>query len=305
MRPSDFAELRAFAAVLRHGGFTRAAGHLGCSPSALSQTVRALEERLGTRLLNRTTRSVAPTEAGQRLAERLLPVLDDLDAVAAQAGPEGAPTGRLRINASTIAARHVLAPLVGPFLRLHPQVTLDIAVEDALVDIVAQGFDAGIRLGEALEADMIAVRLGPDLQMAVVASPDYLARHGTPSHPRDLSRHATLSLTYADGRPYRWEFGAEGAELRIPVQGLLVCNEPSVRLAAARDGLGIAYAFEVEARDLLATGELVRVLADWTPPFPGCHLYHPSRRHVPPPLRAFIDFAKAASGRRAPLPGAG
>lgn len=299
MRPSDYAELRAFAAVVRHGNFTRAAAHLGQSPSAVSQTVRALEARLSLRLLNRTTRSVAPTEAGRRLVERLLPVLDDLDAVADLAGPEGAPAGRLRINSSSFAARHVLAPVLARFLQLHPQVSLELCVEDALVDIVAQGFDAGVRLGEALEADMIAVRLGPDLRMAVVGSPAYLAEHGTPEHPRDLGRHVTLGLTYADGRPYRWEFQGSGGEFRVPVHSPLVCNEPPVRLAAARDGLGLAYVFEPEARDLLATGALVRVLADWTPPFPGCYLYHPSRRHVPPALRAFIDTARAALADRA------
>ena len=298
MRPSDYAELRAFAAVLRHGGFTRAARHLGLSPSAVSQSVRNLEERLGTRLLHRTTRSVAPTEAGTRLGQRLLPLLDDLDAVPATAArPEGAPAGHLRLNASRFAARHVLAPLVAPFLRLHPGITLEIVVEDALVDIVAQGFDAGIRLGESLEADMIAVPLRPTLRMAVVGSPGYLAAQGTPEHPRDLARHAAIGLTYADGSPYRWELERGDDALVLPVQGPFVCNDPPVRLAAARDGLGLTMCFEDEAAGMLASGQLVRVLADWTPPFPGCFLYHPSRRHTPAPLRAFIDFATARRQR--------
>jgi len=298
MRPSDYAELRAFAAVLRHGSFTSAARHLGQTPSAVSQAVRALEERLGTRLLHRTTRSVAPTEAGTRLSQRLLPVLDDLDAVAATAAtPEGTPTGRLRLNASRFAARHVLAPLVAPFLRLHPGIALEIVVEDALVDIVAQGFDAGVRLGEVLEADMIAVPLHPTLRMAVVGAPGYLATQGTPAHPRDLARHACIGLTYADGSPYRWELERPDEALLLPVAGPFVCNEPGVRLAAARDGLGLTMCFEDEAADLLASGALVRVLADWTPPFPGCFLYHPSRRQTPAPLRAFIDFAQARRQR--------
>lgn len=298
MRASEYAELRAFAAVVRHGTFTRAAGHLGVSPSALSQTVRALEARLGARLLNRTTRSVAPTEAGARLAARLLPLLDDLDAVAAAgAAPEGAPAGPLRLNASRYAALHVLAPILAPFLALPPQVTVELVVEEALVDIVARGFDAGIRLGEALEGDMIAVPLGPPMRMAVVASPDYLAHHGTPRHPRDLAQHACLGLTWSDGSPYRWELEQEGTELRVPVRGSLVCNEPPVRLAAAADGLGVTFCFEGEAAQLLAQGSLVRVLDDWTPPFPGCFLYQPSRRHVSPALRAFIDFAKDATRR--------
>ncbi|HVG47631.1 MAG TPA: LysR family transcriptional regulator [Rubellimicrobium sp.] len=294
MRPSDYAELRAFAAVLRHGNFTRAARHLDLSPSAVSQTVRALEERLGTRLLHRTTRSVAPTEAGSRLAERLLPLLDDLATMASAAAlPEGAPAGRLRLNSNRFAARHILAPLIAPFLRAHPQVTLELVVEDAFVDIVAEGFDAGIRLGEALEADMIAMPLGPDLRMAVVAAPAYRAARGTPEHPRDLARHACLGLTYSDGSPYRWEFEKGTTELRVAVESPFVSSDPPVRLAAARDGLGLTYCFEEEATELLASGALVRVLADWTPPFPGCYLYHPSRRQVPAPLRAFIDFAKA------------
>ncbi len=294
--------LRACAAVLRHGTFTSAARHLGLSPSAVSQTVRALEERLGTRLLHRTTRSVAPTEAGTRLAERLLPLLDGLDEMAGTAAlPEGAPAGRLRLNSNRLAARHILTPLVTPFLRCHPQVTLELVVEDAFVDIVAEGFDAGVRLGEALEADMIAVPLGPDLRMAVVASPAYLAARGTPEHPRDLARHTCIGLTYSDGSPYRWEFEKGATALRIPVESPFISCDPPVRLAAVKDGLGLTYCFEEEAAEHLATGALVRVLADWTPPFPGCYLYHPSRRQTPAPLRAFIDFAKA---RRRRLPSA-
>jgi DNA-binding transcriptional LysR family regulator len=296
MRPSDYAELRAFAAVVRHGTFTRAAAHLGLSPSALSQTVRNLEERLSTRLLNRTTRSVAPTEAGQRLAERLLPVLDDLDAVMSAAAPDGAPSGRLRINAHRFAALHIVAPLVGAFLARFPKVALDLVVEDALVDIVAQGYDAGIRLGERLEKDMIAVPLGGDLSSAVVASPGYLAAHGVPRHPRDLARHLCIGMRWpSTGGPYRWEFERGREELRIPVAGPFVCDEPEVRLRAAADGLGLAYVFEHEAAPFLASGQLLRVLEDWTPPFPGCFLYYPSRRHMAPALRAFIDFAKAAA----------
>ena len=294
MRPSDFAELRAFAAVVRHGTFTRAASHLGQSPSALSQTVRNLEERLGLRLLNRTTRSVAPTEAGARLAERLLPVLDDLDAVAVAAiEHDGVPSGRLRINASH-AALPILSALVAPFLRQFPKVTLDLVAEDALVDIVAAGFDAGVRLGERLERDMVAVRLGGELRMAVVGAPSYVEAHGVPVHPRDLVHHSCLMMRWpTDGSPYRWEFEKDGEEIRMPVEGPLVCNEPLVQLRAALDGLGLAYVFEHQAARHLGSGELVRALEDWTPPFPGCFLYYPSRRHMAVPLRAFVDFAKA------------
>jgi DNA-binding transcriptional LysR family regulator len=294
MRPSDYAELRAFAAVLRHGTFTRAARHLGVSPSALSQTVRHLEERVGRRLLHRTTRSVAPTEAGRALGDRLLPVLDDLEAAAATlATPADAPAGRLRLNLSRVALP-LLTPLIAPFLRAHPGVTLDLVVEDALVDIVARGFDAGVRLGERLEGDMVAVPLGPPLRMAVVAAPAYLAAHAPPLHPRDLARYPCAGMRWpTDGSPYRWEFEKDGEEILVAVNGPLICDEPGPRLRFAQDGLGLAYVFEPEATPHLATGHLVRLLADWTPPFPGLHLYTPSRRHMPPPLRAFIDFARA------------
>jgi DNA-binding transcriptional LysR family regulator len=257
--------------------------------------VRALEARLEVRLLNRTTRSVSPTEAGARLAARLLPLLDDLEAAAAAAEPDGAPSGRLRINASRMAGLHVVAPLVAPFLARHPKVSLDLVLDDALVDIVSDGFDAGVRLGERLEGDMIAVRLGGELRMAVVGSPAYLAARGAPEHPRDLAGHACLGARWpTDGSPYRWELERGGEEVRVPVAGPLVCDEPAVRLRAAADGLGLAYVFEAEAASWLASGRLVRVLEPWTPPFPGCFLYYPGRRHLSPALRAFIDFAKAA-----------
>lgn len=302
MRPSEFGELRAFAAVVRHGAFTRAAAHLGVSPSALSQTVRALEERLGARLLHRTTRSVAPTEAGARLAERLLPVLDDLDAAASLGAAAGAPAGTLRINATT-AARPVLARVVAPFLRRHPAIVLELTVEDRFVDIVAEGCDAGVRLAEHLHRDMVGVAFGGDLRMAVVASPAYLAARGTPLHPRDLARHACLGLRRAtDGSPYRWEFDRDGAALRVAVEGPLLCHDPAIRLRAALDGLGLAYVFEHEAEEALADGRLVRVLADWTPPYPGCVLYYPSRRHAPPPLRAFVDFLREARPQASSAP---
>ena len=304
MRPSDFAELRAFAAVVRHGTFTRAAAHLGLSPSALSQTIRNLEERLGLRLLNRTTRSVAPTEAGARMAERLLPVLDDLETVVTLAVEhEATPSGRLRINASRVALP-ILEHLVVQFLKEYPRITLDLVADDALVDIVATGFDAGVRLGERLERDMVAVRLGGDFRMAVVGAPDYFSAHSLPAHPRDLAHHSCLGMRWpTDGSPYRWEFEHAGEDIRMPVEGRLVCDEPSVRLRAAIDGLGLAYVFEHQAAHHLASGELLRVLEDWTPPFPGCFLYYPSRRHTPPALRAFIEYVKLVtpSGRTRPV----
>jgi DNA-binding transcriptional LysR family regulator len=299
MQASDYAEFRAFAAIIRHGSFTRAASHLGQSPSALSQTIRNLEARLGVRLLNRTTRSVAPTEAGARLAERLMPILDDLAALAAAAAvPDGAPSGLLRINAGRLAAQHILTAVVGPFLLRYPAVRLDLDVDDALVDIVAAGFDAGVRLGERLDGDMIAVRLGGDLRLIVVGAPDYLAANGAPQAPRDLERHRCLGTrSPTDRSPYRWEFERDGEEIRVPVSGPLICNDAVLRLTAAADGLGLAFAFEHDAAPWLATGRLVAVLEDWTPPFAGCFLYYPGRRHISAALRAFIDFARDALDR--------
>lgn len=293
MRGSEYAELRAFAAVVRHGSFTRAAAHLGLSPSALSQTIRALEDRLGQRLLNRTTRSVAPSPAGQALAERLLPVLDDLDGVIDTAfAAAGEVSGPLRLNVVRVAIQP-LADLLPLFMDRHPRVTVHVEASDTLVDIVAQGFDAGIRLAERLEADMIAVPFGGPLRMAVVASAEYLAQHGTPQHPRDLERHRCLvGLVPSTGSPYRWELDRDGVEFRISVTGPLIGSDLRMRRAACVAGVGIGYFFEGEVADLIASGAVVRVLDDWTPPFPGCYLYYPSRRNQSPPLRAFIDHLK-------------
>jgi DNA-binding transcriptional LysR family regulator len=299
MQASEYAELRAFAAIVRHATFTRAAAHLGLSPSTLSQTIRKLEERLGRRLLNRTTRSVSPTEAGGLLAARLLPLLDDLDAASAVAAEgSGAPSGRLRINANRFAAVHILGPVVGPFLRRFPAVAMELVVDDALVDIVAAGFDAGVRLGERLENDMVAARLGGAVRMVVVGAPAYLAAHGTPGHPRDLAAHRCINMRWpTDRSPYRWEFSNGSEEIRMPVDGPLICDDPALRLQAAADGVGLAYVFEHEAAPLSASGRLVSVLDAWTPPFPGCFLYYPGRRHVGSALRAFIDHAREALGR--------
>lgn len=295
MRPSDFAELRAFAAVVRHGNFTNAAARLGVSAPALSQTIRSLEERLGVRLFNRTTRSVAVTPAGEKLAAELLPVLDNLDGVVEAALLDDAvPSGPLRINAARVAVP-LLTAIVPDFLAAHPRVQLEIDTSDSLVDIVRDGFDAGIRLGERLEKDMVAIRFGGDLRMAVVGAPAYFASHPIPTHPRQLGDHACLVMrSPTDGSPYKWEFGRGDEELRIAVSGALTCNDPSIRIAAATAGLGLAYLFEHQAAPLVAAGTLVRVLDDWTPPYPGCFLYYPGRRNQRPALRAFIDYARSA-----------
>lgn len=292
MRGSDFAELKAFAAVVERASFARAAAHLGLSPSALSQTIRQLEARLGTRLLNRTTRSVSPTAAGERLHARLAPLLHEMaDAVAEASAAAGHAGGILRINTLGMAARQVIAPRLGRFHRAHPGVRLDIVVDDGLSDIVAGRFDAGIRVGARLEKDMIAVRLTPDIRMLAVASPDYLARRGTPRTPADLQGHAGIQWQLlADGSPARWAFEKRGKRLEVAMAGPLVTNSSELGVAAALQGLGIAYAFERGHVDaLVAQGRLVPVLADWSVTQPGLFLYYANRRHPPAALAAFID----------------
>ncbi len=292
MRGSEFAELKAFAAVVDRASFVRAAEHLGLSPSALSQTIRLLEARLGTRLLNRTTRSVAPTVAGARLYGRIAPLIRDMDEAVAEASAAAGQTGgTLRINTLGMAARQVIAPRLGRFHRAHPEVALDIVVDDGLSDIVAGRFDAGIRVGGRLEKDMIAVRLTPDLKMVAVASPAYLAQRGTPQAPADLADHACINWRLQpDGSAHRWAFEKKGRRLDIAVDGPVVTNHSDIGVAAALQGLGIAYAFDRERVDEhLATGQLVQLLADWSITRPGLFLYHSSRRHMPTALRAFID----------------
>ncbi|MBB3592060.1 DNA-binding transcriptional LysR family regulator [Rhizobium sp. BK529] len=292
MRGSDYAELKAFAAVAEHGNFARAAARLGISPSALSQTIRTLEERMGIRLLNRTTRSVAPSEAGQRLLARLLPALADLDqAVADVSALRDTPAGLLRINAPRVAIVHRLAPLIAPFHAAYPDIVIDIVVEDKLADIVADRFDAGIRLGEMVEKDMVSVKLGGEMRLIVVASPDYVARHGMPGTPRDLRDHPCIVSRWpTDGSLYHWEFERGDEKLEVSVSGPLSTTDNDLMLRAVLDGIGIGYLFDYHVADYLADGRLISMLDDWTPPFPGFHLYYPSRRQMPPPLRAFVDF---------------
>jgi DNA-binding transcriptional LysR family regulator len=301
MRGSEFADLKAFAAIAEHGSFARAAAHLGVSPSALSQTIRGLETRLGARLLNRTTRSVAPSEAGSRLLERLRPAMAEFDAAVNDVkAARGTPAGLLRINCPRTAAIHVLGPLVGPFLKAYPDITLDIMTEERLVDIVAARFDAGIRLGEKVEQDMIAVKLGGDLEMLVVGAPAYFERHGKPKSPRDLKGHRCINTRWpTDGSLYRWEFERGTEKLEAAVTGPLIVNEPEIGVQAAVEGVGLAFLFRYQVQAQLSAGNLVRVLKEWSPPFPGFYLYYPGRRQMPPALRAFIDFVTVQRGRRA------
>src|SRR6267142_4736160 len=292
MRGSDFAELKAFAAIVERASFARAADHLGLSASALSQTIRQLETRLGVRLLNRTTRSVAPTLPGARLYERITPMMQELDAAVAETvAATGRTAGTLRINTPGMAAKKLIAPRLSRFHLAHPDVVLDIVIDDGLSDIVGGRFDAGIRVGERLEKDMIAVRLTPDVKMLALASPDYLSRRGEPKTPADLHHHACINWRFpGTGRIYRWEFAAKGKKFEIAVEGPLISNHQDVVLEGALQGLGILYAYDVDRVDeAIARGQLKRVLAGWSLTSPGLYLYYSNRRLPQPALRAFID----------------
>lgn len=292
MRGSDFAELKAFMAVVERRSFVRAASHLGLSASALSQTIRQLETRLGVRLLNRTTRSVAPSAAGAALYERLAPLVQEMDAAVAEAvASMGRAAGTLRINTLGMAAKQLIAPRLGRFHAAFPDVVLDIVVDEHLTDIVAGGFDAGIRVGERLEKDMVAVRLTPDHAMRAVASPAYLARHGVPKHPKDLHHHACINWRFpGSGAVFRWPMERKGKKLEMAVTGPVVCNFQDVVDEAALQGLGIVYSYDDEStQELIDAGRLQAVLADWAPTVPGIFLYYSSRRLPTPALRGFID----------------
>ncbi|MBA7934148.1 LysR family transcriptional regulator [Klebsiella sp. RHBSTW-00215] len=298
MRGSDFAELRAFAMVVEQGSFTRAAAHLGVTTSTLSATIRRLEERIGVRLLHRTTRSVAPSEAGKRMMQRLAPALAGLQEAVTDAQTIDNPAGRLRLNVSRVAAIHYLSPLLGGFIQRYPNIELDIVTDDCLIDIVSAGFDAGIRLGEKLHQDMIAVRLSGDLEMKVVASPHYLAQAPRPHKPQDLLQHRCLTYRRpSDGSVYRWEFQRDNESCEIAVKGPIVVDEPEMLTPIALAGVGIAYQFAHQVDGWLATGQLVQLLPEWTPAFPGFYVYYPSRKQMASPLRAFVDYLRVECGK--------
>lgn len=296
-------DLHVFATVARLRSFRQAARVLGVSPSALSHTLRGLEGRLGVRLLNRTTRSVAPTEAGQRLLARLGPALQEIDGALEEINAfRDSPVGTLRINAIRAAAEYVLLPLAARYLAENPGMRLEIVADNRLVDIVAEGFDAGVRFGERLAQDMIAVPLGPAQRFVVVASPAYLAAHGRPRHPFDLAGHRCIRLRLANGALYRWQFSQAGEALEIEVDGRLDLGDMPLMIRAAEDSVGLAYVYEQAAAAGIATGRLVTVLDDWRPPEPGFFLYYPSRRLVPAGLRAFIDLLRETGMTAAATP---
>lgn len=268
-----------FLAVAKERSFTRAAAKLGVSPSALSHAMRRLEERLGLRLLTRTTRSVSATDAGERLLETLGPALDEIDGrLAALTELQTSPAGSVRITTTEHAARTLLWPAIDRLAAQHPDVHVELNVESGLSDIVAERFDAGVRLGERLEMDMIAARIGPPLRMAAVGSSAYFAEREVPKTPHDLADHACINLRMAGGGLYTWEFEKEGRTLNVKVEGQLVFNRVDLIVAAAVAGHGIGFLFEDQLGRLLETGSLVRVLEDWCEPFDGYYLYYPSRR---------------------------
>lgn len=286
-------DLQAFSAVARLGSFRRAAVEMGVSASALSHTIKGLEQRLGLRLLHRTTRSVSPTEAGRQLLARLAPALQDIACALEDINAfRDSPMGTVRINAPRAACQWVLAPLVSAFLQRHPGMRVEVVADDRFVDIVAEGFDAGVRFGESLQQDMVAVPLGPAQRFVVVASPEHIARHGRPKHPRDLQRHPCIRIRFPSGSYFKWEFVKRQHTVQVEVDGPLASDDLSLMVQAAEAGVGLAYTYEQHAQPGLQAGRLVTVLDDWCPRVPGFCLYHPSRKLMSAGLRAFIDHAR-------------
>jgi DNA-binding transcriptional LysR family regulator len=292
MQRDGLGDLMAFFAVAEERSFTRAAAKLGTSQSALSYTIRRLEERLGVRLLDRTTRSVVPTEAGERILRTLGPAFDMIDTeLAALSEFRQKPAGTIRINSGEHAAQTILWPALERLLSEYPDIKVEVDIDNGLTDIVAERYDAGVRLGEQVAKDMIAVRIGPDLRMAVVGAPSYFTKRRRPTKPQDLVDHDCINLRLRTaGGLYAWEFEKGGRELRVRVEGRLVFNDTAPILSAALAGFGLAYLLEDHVQAHLDSGRLIRVLADWSPPFSGYHLYYPSRRQ---PAQAFALLVNA------------
>ncbi|PTQ69144.1 LysR family transcriptional regulator [Pseudomonas sp. GV071] len=296
MGSESYDQIAIFAVVAQERSFTRAAAKLNMSQPALSRSMRQLEERLGVRLLARTTRSVSPTEAGEQLLRVVAPRFEEIDSELVQLSEfRDKPAGKLRLTAGEHSANTVLQPVLAKLLPEHPDLHIEIIVDYGFTDIVAEGFDAGVRLGEQVAKDMIAVRIGPDLRMAVVASPDYFTRYPKPKLPRDLTQHNCINMrlpTY--GGVYVWEFEKKGQEVNVRVEGQLVFNTLGLRLDAVLQGLGLAYMLEDVVQPYIDDGRLVRVLADWCEPFSGYHLYYPSRRQSSPAFTLLRDALRYA-----------
>ena len=290
MHRDTMADLVAFFSVARERSFTRAAAKLGVSPSALSHTIRKLEERLGVRLLTRTSRSVSTTEPGERLLERVGPHFDQVaDELARLTEMRDTPAGSLRITTGDQPAESILMPVLAKLLLLYPDLSVELVVDNGFVDIVAERFDAGVRLGETLAQDMVAVRISPDMQMAIAGSPAYFGKHGMPQTPDDLGGHNCINLRHqAKGGNSVWDLERDGRAVNVRVEGQLIVNDISVVRQAAGAGVGLCYLPRDYLQAQIDMGELVPVLEDWCPPFPGYHLYYPSRRQQSPALAAFI-----------------
>lgn len=291
MKREELNDLAVFLAVAEARSFTRAAAKLGTSQSAISQIVKRLETGMGIKLLTRNTRNVAPTEAGEQLVATLRPAFDEIDArLSALSALRERPAGTVRITSSRHAADAILWPAVSKLIRAYPDVTVEISIDSHLTDIIGDRFDAGIRLGEQIEKDMIAVRIGPELRMAVVGAPSYFATHGRPGTPQELTRHACINIRMQTrGGLYAWEFGKDGRDLNVRVEGPVIANDVPMVLRAAADGLGLACVLEDQAQALLEAGQLERVLGDWCPPFAGYHLYYPDRRQLPPAFSLLVS----------------
>jgi DNA-binding transcriptional LysR family regulator len=301
MRRQDLDGLISLLMVAEKRSFTAAAGELGVTPSAVSQAVRALEERAGVTLLARTTRDVGPTEAGRRFLERARPAVDDILAAFREAASLGdRPSGLLRLNVPHVALPILIEPILPDFCRAYPEVQVEIHIDDQLANIVEEGFDAGIRIGELIEADMVAVPLTAPFRLAVVGSPDYFARHGRPQRPEDLKQHRCINFRQSSGALYRWEFEEEGREFALAVDGQIIANEGNVMISAAMTGLGLAYVLGPVVEPLCEQGLLETVLEPFCPQIPGFFIYFPARHQVMPKLRAFLDFAGARLRKRLP-----
>jgi LysR family transcriptional regulator, regulator of peptidoglycan recycling len=300
MRGTEFGELSAFMVVAEQRNFTRAAKQLGISPATLSQTIRSLEERLGLRLLNRTTRSVATTEAGEQLLQRLRPVIDNYEAVIDSLNDfRDKPAGLLRLTVAPPAAQTVLAPMLAKFLAQYPDIRLEISVDSANIDIVAQQFDAGIRAGNRIDRDMIAVKITDEWQTALVGAPSYLARRGRPKSPQDLSAHNCIRLRLQSGALLPWQFQGNGKSFDVSVTGSLILNEASLMGPALLGGIGLAQLPRAYVAAAIAKGELVSLLEEWQPSGAAFALYYPSRRQTPAALQALIDFLRKDQRSRA------
>jgi DNA-binding transcriptional LysR family regulator len=298
MRGAEFAELGAFVAVAEHNNFARAARNLGIAPSTLSHSIKTLEERLGVRLFNRTTRSVALTEAGERLLSRVRPAFADLDeAVDSLNVFRQEVGGTLRISVSTLPGHMILAPVMKGFLDRYPGITLEIAVDDSQSDIVSGRFDAGIRYSNRIERDMVTLKVGPQFRIVAIAAPSYLAGRPAPATPFDLQRHNCIRYRKPDGQILPWTFDKDGQSVEVSVGGSLIVNHPDMMLRAALDGVGIGYTIDAFVRPYLEQGALAALLADWSHPHHSYQIYYTDRRHMSLPLKLFIDYLRGVTTR--------